>query len=552
MTRRFTQLSRLLLALFVCALFASMAEAQEAAVDTGAEMRGGLVAIDWVLIAVYALSTIGLGWYMGRRQQTAKEYFVGRGNMNPALVGISLFATLLSTISYLAGPGEIIGKGPVALTSVLAYPFAYLIVGYLLIPAIMRRRVTSAYELLEERLGVGVRLLGASMFIFLRLIWMSLLVYAAAKAVTVMIDVDETWIPAIVLVTGFVSVIYTSLGGLRAVVITDLVQAILLLGGALLVVGVVTVELGGLSWFPSSWQVHWDSQPLYSFDPTTRVTVVGTVLSILLWHVCTLAGDQTSIQRFMATRDARSARRAVAINLIYGTVVAVVLAAVGLSMMGYFQQHPEQIPAGMELARDADKIFPRFIAFHLPVGISGLVVAAMFAAAMSSIDSGVNSITAVVTTDFLERFRVQPATERGRVWAARLLAFGIGALVVFGSSFMGEVPGNLMAVTTKTNGLLVTPIFGLFFFAFFVPFATPIGVIVGSICGTIVAGLIAFSGPIFGMVEVQSLDAQGVATVIELDPVSFQWLGVASLVANLVVGTAVSWVTRRSSKAEPR
>ena len=84
------------------------------------------------------------------------------------------------------------------------------------------------------------------------------------------------------------------------------------------------------------------------------------------------------------------------------------------------------------------------------------------------------------------------------------------------------------------------------------PFATPIGVIVGSICGTIVAGLIAFSGPIFGMVEVQSLDAQGVATVIELDPVSFQWLGVASLVANLVVGTAVSWVTRRSSKAEPR
>ena len=536
------------IAIAACVLFASTIAAQEPASpgNVAVESSGGLVAIDWILIVVYCLSTIGLGWYMGGRQTTAREYFVGRGNMSPTLVGISLFATLLSTISYLASPGEIIGKGPVALTGILGLPIVYVIVGYLFIPALMRRRVTSAYELLEERLGLRVRLLGATMFIVLRVIWMSLLVYLAAKAVTVMIGVDESWIPTIVVLTGFVAVIYTSLGGLRAVVITDLVQAILLLGCALLVIVVVTVELGDFSWFPTSWQAHWDTQPLYSFDPTTRVTFVGTILSVCLWHLCTAAGDQTSIQRFMATGDVNAARRAYAIHLGYGTVVLLVLAAVGLSLMGYFQQNADQLPKGMELAREADQIFPHFIAFHLPAGVSGLVVAAMFAAAMSSIDSGVNSITAVVTTDFLERFGIQPATDRGRVWAARSLAFGIGAAVVLGSSVMGEVPGNIQAVTTKTNGLLVTPIFGLFFFALFVPFATPIGAVMGTACGLVVAVLVAFSGPIFGFVEVQSLDAQGKEIVKQFDPISFQWVSPASLIVNLVVGTLVSRMTRRS------
>lgn len=142
--------------------------------------------------------------------------------MNPLLIGISLFVTLLSTISYLSKPGEMLGKGPVLLTSLIVFPFVYYVIGYGLLPVYMKNRVTSAYELLESRLGLGARLLGATMFIALRLVWMSLLVYLAARAMTVMIGVDEGWISMIVLVTGFVAVIYTSVGGLRAVVVTDL------------------------------------------------------------------------------------------------------------------------------------------------------------------------------------------------------------------------------------------------------------------------------------------------------------------------------------------
>jgi len=376
---------------------------------------------------------------------------------------------------------------------------------------------------------VGIRLLGAIMFILLRLVWMSLLIYLAAKAVTVMMGADESWIPYVVLVTGFVAVIYTSLGGLRAVVVTDLVQFILLFGGALLVIITVTVHFGGFQWFPTQWQENWDHQPLFSFDPATRVTVIGMIITTLTWYVCTAGGDQTAVQRFMATRDAKSARRSYATNMIVGSAVAVTLAVVGFALLGFFQANPGKLPPGMSVARGADYLFPRYIAFHLPLGVSGFVVAAMFAAAMSSIDSGVNSITAVVTTDFLDRFGLRPTTERGHVLMARLLAFGIGATVVIGSSFMDQVPGNITAVTSKTTNLLVTPIFGLFFFALFVPFAKPAGVAAGALFGTVTAALIAFSGPIFGT------DPE-----TGTDPVSFMWIGPVSLLVNILVGTVVS------------
>ena len=488
----------------------------------------GLAVLDWIIIAVYALGTIGLGWYYGRQQTTTKEYFVGSGDMPWFLIGVSLFATLLSTITYLSIPGEMLGKGPIYLASLLAFPLVYLVVAYLILPVYMKNRVTSAYELLELRVGLSVRMLGAVMFLSLRLVWMSLLVYLAAKAMSVMMGVGPEWIPYIVLVTGFVSVMYTSLGGLRAVVVTDLIQTILLFGGALLVIAMITYDMGGFGWFPTQWQDHWDSQPLITFDPKVRVSVFGTVLSVLIWNVCTAGGDQVSVQRFMSTRDVKTARRALMTQLVVGSVITLTLALVGFALMGYFQVHTGFLPEGMTLVANADDIYPRYISYHLPMGVSGVVVAAMFAAAMSSIDSGVNSITAVVMTDFCERFGYHPKTEKGHMLAARCLAFGVGAIVVIGSSFMESIPGNITSITGKTANLLVTPIFCLFFFALFVPKVRSVTVWIGWFFGVTTAILIGFSGAIFGY------DA-----VTGYDPISFQWITPMALLVNVGVGLIV-------------
>ena len=501
--------------------------------------RGGLHVIDWGIIAAYALLTIGLGAWFGRKQKTTQEYFVGNGDMSWLLIGVSLFATLLSSITYLSTPGEIIGKGPADLIKLLGLPIVFLIVGFGIIPVYMKHRVTSAYELLEDKLGISVRLLGVVMFLALRLVWMSLLIYMASKAMTVMMSVDEKWVPAIVLVTGLVSITYTSLGGMRAVVITDLVQTILLLGGAMLVLIVISVKSGGLDWFPTTWHSHWDVQPMVSFDPKTRITMLGSLLSLGIWYICTAGGDQVSVQRFMATRDAAAARRSFATQLTISAMVTLTLGLVGLALLDYYQSHPEFLTDGYTLRKDADKIFPLFIADRLVPGVSGLVVAAMFAAAMSSIDSGVNSITAVVVTDFRDRFTKRPRTNKEDLRFARLLAFTIGAIVVVGSMYMDKIPGNFFAMTNKTVNLLVPTIFCLFFFAFFVPFANAPGVWIGWFFGVTTAVLIAFSGMFFGTDPITGYD-----------PISFQWIGPASLLADLGTGTLACWIFDRRKRSK--
>ena len=523
------------------------------------ESPGGFAVVDWLIVAAYALFTLYLGWYFGRRQQSIREYFSGSGNMNPVLIGVSLFASLLSTVTYLSLPGEMIGKGPIYLSNYLAYPFIFWIVGYSILPVYMKLRVTSAYELLEERLGLSVRLLGASMFLLLRLVWMSLLVYAAARAFSYIVDVDEKFVPLIVLIIGSISLFYASLGGLRAVVVTDLLQTILLYGGAVLVVVVVTVSTGGFDWFPTTWNPDWDSQPFFSLDPGVRATVIGSIVSMLIWFVATSGGDQVSVQRFMATTDLKAARRSLALQLVLAAVVGVTLGIAGFAMLGYFQLNPDQLPAGFSLKQDADNVFPRFIAFHLPPVVSGLVASGMLAAAMSSIDSGINSISAVVTTDFVDRFRVRPLAETDHVRMARWLAVAVGVVVLVGSSLIGRVPGNILAVTNKTVNLLSVPIFCLFVFALFVPGATKTGVWAGCIAGVVAGALVAFSGPIvtFGVnnwgwsastfgVEMTAVrdSATGLMVRRAPDPISFQWISTISLIANMLVGWLVSRLSR--------
>ena len=500
----------------------------------------GLHWIDGIVITIYACSTLGIGWYYGRRQRSSDEYFVGNRSMNPVLVGISLFATLFSTISYLSSPGEYISHGPVIITGIFSIPIVYFIVGHLMVPVYMRYKVTSAYELLETKLGPSVRLLAATLFVILRLGWMSLLIYLASSAMLGMLNIapeDEAkWLPVVVLVTGFVSIFYASIGGLRAVVITDLLQFLLLFGGAVLVVVTVTVRLGGFDWFPTSWAANWDTQPLFSFDPNVRVTVFGTILTGTLWWIGTAGSDQTAIQRFMSTGNAKAARRSYLMNSVAGAMVTIVLALVGFSLLGYFQSDPSLLPKGRTLVESADRLFPHYISHHLPIGLSGLIVSGLFAAAMSSIDSGVNSISAVVLTDFVDRFRSRPMPEKTHVLAAKAVAFGIGVTVVLTSSFvMKHVPGNFLEMTQRIANLLVGPIFIMFFMALFVPFATSRGTIAGVIIGSVAAVVVAYWVPLITYLEVEPR---------YLKAISFQWIQPVTFVAGLGSACAASLLER--------
>lgn len=496
--------------------------------------RSGLHWIDWVLIGLYILIVLGLGIYNSRKDRSTDDYFIAqRKHIHPLFIGVSLFATLLSSITYLASPGEMINKGPVSLISKLIVPpIAFAVVGYFIIPALMRIRVNSAYEILEERLGLGIRILGSMAFIGLRLGWMGLLIHIASIALVVSLRLEESSLVWISVVTGLIAIIYTTIGGLRTVVMTDFIQFCLLLFGALISIVLITWTMG-FSWWPTEWSPSWDAQPFFSLNPTVRVTLIGGVISGIFWTVATAGSDQTAVQRYMATENAAAARRSYLINMVAFLVVHLTLAILGLALLGFFSQHPEALAPGMSIQADGDQLFPHFIANFLPVGISGLVVAAILAAAMSSMDSGVNSITAVVTTDFLKRFGFYPKTDRGNLLLSKFMALGIGIIAVFTSTLVHHVPGNFVEMTTKIANLVVTPLFILFILALWVPFATPVGAFLGFAYGLASAILIGFWDVITGQPRL-----------------SFQWLGPCSALIDLSVALIVCrYGPRRENKS---
>lgn len=478
-----------------------------------------LTGLDWGVVACYGLGMLAIGWFYARRNRTREDYLLGARRMPPTSIGLSLFATLLSSISYLSWPGEMIKHGPVLFCNFLAYPVIVYVVGWHLIPFFMKLPVTSAYEILESRLGTTVRLVGAAFFLSLRLLWMAMIIYATTDKVLIpLTGLNPAYGPLVCTVIGVVTVAYTSAGGLRAVVVTDVAQTVILFIGAFLTLGVITVNLGGLgAWWPDRWDPQWAPLRVW-FGPADR-TVAGTFLAAFIWYVCTCGSDQMAIQRYLSTRDVRSARNAFTISMVTDAVVTLFLGAIGLALLAYFRAHPEQLPPGQTIGTGADQLFPRFIVAGLPAGLSGLVVAALLAAAMSSLSAGVNSASSVITTDLLDRFRPRTRSEAGHIRLNRRVSVLVGALVVALSLYVSLVPGNLLEVAYRVANLLVAPLFCLFFMALFVPWATAFGTLAGAAASVSVAiGIAHFR--MFGL--------------------DFLWIMPGSLATGIAVGTLVS------------
>jgi len=479
--------------------------------------------LDWLVIAGYAAGMLAIGQYYARRNKTTDDYMLGGRRMSPLAVGLSLFATLTSALSYLAVPGEMIKHGPMQLAQYAVFPLIGIVVGWGLIPFIMRQDVNSAYEMLERRFGLSARLVGATMFLAMRLGWMAAILYATSdKVLAPMLDLGPRATVLASVVMCLVTLIYTAEGGIRAVVVTDAVQSLIMLGGAVVVILIVTVDLGGISaWWPHQWAAHWDP-PRIGYDATTRITFLGMITSAFGWYVCTMGSDQMAIQRWLSTRDATAARRSLFTTLLSEALIGILLGLVGVSLVGYFTVHPELFTESASLVTGADRLFPRFVMVGLPAGMTGVIIAAVLAAAMSSLASGMNSSSLVVTEDFIVRFRSEPLTDAARMRIARWISAGIGIAVILISLLVSRIEGNLLDVCFRAVNLLTAPLFVLFFMAMFVRRATTFGALTAAAVGVVTAVCIAYSGP------------------LGLRPISIMWIMPGSFVAGVVCGSLAS------------
>ncbi|MEW4562088.1 sodium/solute symporter [Bremerella sp. JC770] len=505
-------------------VLAEDATASSVSESAGADLASRSIgSLDWAVIVLYMLGMLGVGAYYSWKVETSDDYLLGGRNMKPWAVGLSLFATLLSTITYLSLPGEVIKHGPMMLCSLLAYPFIAVAVGWLLIPHFMQLKVTSAYEVLEVRLGLKVRLVGAGLFLLLRLLWMAVIIYATVSSVLIpLMGLSEAMTPWLCAILCLITIIYTSMGGLRAVVFTDAVQTAILFGGVLLTLGMISVDMGGVSqWWPDRWDPNWQ-EPAIGYDPNQRVTLLGAMIATFTMFLCMAGSDQMAIQRYLATRDVSAARRMYVVSLVAGGVVQILLAFLGVALLSYYKVHPEYLLDGQTITSDADLLFPQFISIGLPSGISGLVVAGLLAAAMSSLSSGLNSSCSVVAIDFINRFR-NDVNPQDHVQQFRVISIVLGVIVVLISSVVGSIEGNMLEIAYKVVNLLVAPLFGLFVMALFVPWANSIGTIVGAVAGVATACLINYWPEITGT-----------------PGISFLWAMPLSLLVQTMVGMAVS------------
>lgn len=451
--------------------------------------------LDWIVLAGYLVAMLLIGWFFSRKNKTQDDYLLGGRKMNPTAVGISLFATLMSTLSYLTYPGEMIKHGPVIFTGLLSFPLVYYVGGWWLIPRIRQMNVTSAYEILETKLGLSVRLLATFMFLSLRLLWMATIIYVTVDvALRSVVSFDPVYIPLISVILTVITIIYTAMGGLKAVVLTDVIQSFIFLGGALVSIAIACIHIDSFTGLiPTEWPRHWDTFS-WGFDPQQRTTLGNAVLVLFVWYICTTGSDQMAIQRYLSTKDIRTARRSFAVSLLSNLVAYILLALVGLAMLAWYARNEQLLLPEQTIHEQADTLFPRFILLALPAGISGLVISGLLAAAMSSLSSGLNSVSSVISEDILKRFRGKDRPVPDPLKQVVRLSYWTGAAVIGLSFFVSSVPGNLLDVIMKVVNLFVAPLFVLFFMALFVPFATERGTFVGGVASIIAAVAIAFFG----------------------------------------------------------
>jgi SSS family solute:Na+ symporter len=456
--------------------------------------------LDVGIIVVYFVALFALGIYMSRRQRSEEEYFLGGRKTPWFLAGVSVIASLLSTLTYLATPGEMIGHGTGYFYSQVALIAVIPAVTLIIIPALMRLPVTSVYDCLERRYGLSARMTGALVFLITRLLWVGLIIFTASTAVAKITGWPMEWI---VCVIGAVTIFYTSIGGLEAVIWADVAQFTLLFGGAAFIPFFVAWNTGS---GPSHWwtlihEAH-KPAPVFSLDPTIRITIVGICIETFLWNFCTHGSDQIAAQRYLSTPSVASARRSVWVFSMCSLFVTVLLALCGMAIFYFYNVSQKMSLAAIH--RDSDSLVPKFIGTQLPTGISGLMLAAILASAMSCLSSGINSISTVVVTDFIQRFTAN-RREKVELLLAKLLVVVAGVIGVDVALLVKELMAvqtewRLVDLIARMNHLFVAPLGALFLVGILSRRVGTVAALAGFFLGVLASAAVSFSGEALDLV----------------------------------------------------
>lgn len=438
--------------------------------------------VDWLILAIYLTVVILMGAWFARRQGTTEAFFLGGRSVPWWAVGLSFFGSSISTGTFLAFPGQGYGGTWIPHLSHLLFPIPTLLVAVWVVPYYRRKVKMSAYEFLEERFGYSTRFYAAAIYVLFHLFRNGMILFLVAKALNAMMGWDPV---VIVIVSGILALLYTMLGGLEAVIWTDVLQSITLFGAGLFCLFFLTFssDLGFFHLFEVANNAGKFKLVDWSWNLSNPTLWVVIPYGFFV-HTTMYTTSQDTAQRYLAAPSTRESQKA----LLWGGLIIVttwtIFLLIGSLLYAYYQIHPELLIP--EVASKETQIFPYYVMKTLPSGVTGLVLAGMCAAAMSSLDTTINSLAMISVRDFYLHFRPQ-VSDRQQLLLGRFascfwgtLGMGVGLLLLGGvekAYYVGQTVNSFLG-----GGLL-----GLFLLGMFVQRAHTRGVWVGLFAGVLIS-----------------------------------------------------------------
>ena len=438
---------------------------------------GKFGAMAWAVVGVYALLMVGMACFFIFKKKDENDYFRGGNRIPWYVAGMSIFATMLSSITFIAIPTQaylqdwryfvmaffIIGMAPVAI--------------YYYLPFFCRLGITSAYEYLEKRFNLGVRLFGSAAFVVFMVCRVAVVTLLPAIALNAVTGIS---IDACILICGILTMIYCSLGGLEAVIWSDFVQGIVLMGGAVSVLVLLIMKTGGDgAHFSTFWNVAstynkntmWDFRFILT-QPVFWVVAVQGLIS----NLSSYTSDQCVIQRYIATPDENATKRSLWFNGCMSVFAQIVFYGIGMALFAFYHTNPQAMDVTMP---KGDSVLPIFMATEMPPWLAGLVIAAVFAATISTLSANLSSASTAVVTDFVKRFKPD-IPGKTQIRCGQICTYVVGIIGIMAALTLARMESSaLFDNFNKYIAMLTAGLTGLFFMGVFMPRIKGVAAVLG-------------------------------------------------------------------------
>ncbi len=447
----------------------------------------GFSALDYAVLALYLIGITVFGVLFRKSQKTVKDYFVGAKNINWVVISLSIVATETSTLTLIGVPAIAYanyahpeqGGNYTYLQVVVGYIIARFVISFLFIPAYFKGDLMTAYKLLENRFGVSVKNFAASLFLIMRALAEGVRIYAASIVLTAVLGTSLPDFPNLTLwsivIVGVLTLVYTFEGGIAAVIWTDLIQLIIYIGGSLVAAYML------LSLVPGGWNEIYSigaaagKFQFVSFDWSLNLpfTFWAGLLGGTFLTMASHGTDQLLVQRLLTCKDQRDSQKALILSGFVVFFQFALFLTIGVMLFAYYKFFPLS-----STLTSNDEIFPKFIVERLPHGISGLVIAAIFAAAMSNLSGSLNSLASTTVLDFYKPLINPHASDESLLKLSRWLTAAWGVILIF-IAILARGWGSVFTVGLTIASLVYGTMLGAFLLGVVTKRANSIGVVVG-------------------------------------------------------------------------